>query len=214
MSEAAAQHHDAATAAVAENLHDPFAAEGMQPVSTVAHESMAGHNAPDPAIGGAGGYLNATTIVSLAMLIFIVVLIWKKVPALIAKVLDDRIATIRTQLGEASSLRAEAEALKAQYEGKLAAVTGEAEALRARAQEDAAQILSDAEANAAALVVRRQKMAEDKIAAAERAAIADIRARAVKAATLAAATLIEQKHDAKADKGLVDSAIKGLGVTA
>ena len=54
-------------------------------------------------------------------------------------------------------------------------------------------------------------MAEDKIAAAERTAIADIRAKAVSAATEAAAALIAQNHDAKADKAMVDGAIKSLG---
>ena len=210
MSEAAAQHLEAGSAQVAENLHDPIHAEGMQPVGTVAHEGADAH-APDPAIGGAGGYLNATTIVSLAMLVFILVLIWKKVPALIGGVLDARIATIRTKLDEASKLRAEAEALKAQYEGKLAAAAGEAQALRARAEEDAAQILSEAQANAVALIARREKMAQDKIAAAERTALAGIRAKTVSAATAAAATLIAANHDARADKTLVDSAIKGLG---
>ena len=195
---------------MAENLSEPFHKEGMQPVGTVAHEGM-DHHAPDPAIGGAGGYLNATTIVSLAMLIFIIVLVWKKVPAMIAGVLDGRIAQIKTQLAEAASLRAEAEGLKAQYDAKLAALVGESKNLRARAQENAAQIIADAEESAAALVVRRQKMAEDKIAAAERAAIADIRAKTVKAATTAAATLIRDGLDAKADKALVDSAIRGIG---
>jgi F-type H+-transporting ATPase subunit b len=56
-------------------------------------------------------------------------------------------------------------------------------------------------------------MAEDKIGAAERAAIAGIRTKAVNAATSAAAALIVEKHDAGADKQLVDSAIKGLGPT-
>jgi F-type H+-transporting ATPase subunit b len=213
MSEAAAQHLDAGSAQVAENLHDPISKEGMQPVGTVAHEGLEAH-APDPAIGGAGGYLNATTIVSLAMLVFIVILIWKKVPALIGGVLDTRIATIRTQLEEASKLRAEAEALKAQYETKLASAEGEAEALRARAEEDAAQIVAEAEVHATALVARREKMAQDKIGAAERTALANIRARTVNAATAAAATLIAAGHDAGADKALVDSAIKGLGPVA
>ena len=63
---------------------------------------------------------------------------------------------------------------------------------------------------AEALVKRRQKMAEEKIAAAERSAIADVRARAASAATAAAAALIKQTHDAKADKGLVDEAIGKL----
>jgi F-type H+-transporting ATPase subunit b len=35
----------------------------------------------------------------------------------------------------------------------------------------------------------------------------------VNAATVAATSLIEQGHDAKADKALVDGAIKGLGPT-
>jgi len=44
-----------------------------------------------------------------------------------------------------------------------------------------------------------------------RAAIAAIRAKAVNAATSAAATLIAQGHDAPSDKALVDSAIGKLG---
>lgn len=209
MADAAAQHLEGSQA-VAENLNDPFAKEAMQPVGTVAHEGVDPH-APDPAIGGAGGYLNATTIVSLAMLVFILVLLWKKVPALIARGLDDRIATIKAQLAEASALRAEAEALRVQYEGKLAAVASEAEAVRARAQEEATQIMADAEVSAAALVARREKMAEDRIGAAERAAVAAIRARAVSAATQAATAMIQQGHNAQADKMLVDSAIRHIG---
>lgn len=155
--------------------------------------------------------MNPGALVSGAMFVFILILLFKKVPALIGRVLDSRIAGIRSQLDEASKLRAEAEALKAEYEAKVAASAGEAAALKARAEEEAAQLLDDAKTSAAALVVRRQKMAEDKIAAAERTAIADIRAKAVQAATAAAASLIAQGHNAAADKALVDSSIKGLG---
>ena len=83
--------------------------------------------------------------------------------------------------------------------------------MRTAAEHEAEGLIEDAKANAEALVARRQKMAEDKIGAAERAAIAGIRARAVNAATAAAATLIAQGHDAQADKALVDRAIGGLG---
>jgi F-type H+-transporting ATPase subunit b len=54
-------------------------------------------------------------------------------------------------------------------------------------------------------------MAEDKIAAAERGAIAEVRARAASAASAAAAALIAERNDAKSDKVLVDQAIEGLG---
>ncbi|AMK22803.1 MULTISPECIES: F0F1 ATP synthase subunit B family protein [unclassified Sphingobium] len=201
MAEAAAQHSEAEAPHMNQAIHS----EGMEPVGTVAHEGVAPHTDPK-AVG-----MDATAWVSLAMAVFIGILLLKKVPGLIGGALDGRIAQIKTQLEEASKLRTEAEALKAEYEAKLTAAAGEADAMRKSAEHEAATLLEDAKANAAALVVRRQKMAEDKIGAAERAAIADIRSKAVTAATNAAGALIAQGHDAKADKILVDDAIKGLG---
>src|SRR3546814_1368320 len=133
------------------------------------------------------------------------------VPAVIGSSLDKRIAAIRAQLDEANKLRADAEALKAEYEAKMAAATQEAEDMRVRAEEEAGNILTRAGQDAADLIIRRQKMAEDKIGAAERAAVAQVRAKAAQAATAAAATLIGELHDATADRTLVDSTIKDLG---
>ncbi|HEX7872264.1 MAG TPA: F0F1 ATP synthase subunit B [Sphingobium sp.] len=176
---------------------------------TEAHGGPAGGHEPDPTAVG----LDATGWVSLAMLVFIAILVWKKVPAVIAAILDQRIADIRKQLDEAGNLRKEAEALKAEYQAKIAAAAKDAEALRTHAAAEAAQAIEDAKVQAAELVARRQKMAEDKIAAVERAAVADIRARTVKAATVAAATLIAQNHTAATDAAMVDKAIKQVGST-
>lgn len=201
MAEAAVQHKADSTPSLDQAIHS----EGLEPVGTVAHEGVAPHSDPK-AVG-----MDATAWVSLAMLAFIIILLIKKVPALIGGALDGRIAQIKAQLAEASKLRAEAEALKGEYEAKLAAAAGEADAMRKAAEHEAEGLIADARANAEALVARREKMAQDKIGAAERAAIVAIRAKAVNAATAAAATLIAQGHDAKADKALVDSAIGGLG---
>lgn len=201
MAEAAAQHSEGSPP----NLEQAIHSEGMEPVGTVAHEGVAPHSDPK-ALG-----MDATAWVSLTMAVFIGILLFKKVPAVIGGVLDGRIAQIKSQLAEAAKLRAEAEALKGEYEAKLAGAAGEAEAMRKSAESEAATLLADAKVNAAALVARRQKMAEDKIGAAERSAIAGIRAKAVNAATSAAATLIAQNHDAATDKPLVDNAIRGLG---
>ena len=54
-------------------------------------------------------------------------------------------------------------------------------------------------------------MAEDKIAAAERAALIEVRSKAATAAAAAAGTIIAQRHGADADKTLVDRTIAGLG---
>ena len=53
-------------------------------------------------------------------------------------------------------------------------------------------------------------MAEDKIAAEERAAVEQLRSAAADAAAKAAARLIAERHDAGTDEKLVDQAIKEI----
>ncbi len=156
---------------------------------------------------------DATMLVGLAMLIVVLAMLWKKVPGAIGKSLDAKIAAIRAQLDEAAALRAEAEQLKAEYEAKSRAAEADAAAMVERARHEAEAIRIKAEADAQALVERRTRMAEDKIAAAERTAIAEVRAKAAAAAAAAAATLIAQQHDAQADRAMVDQTIAGLGRT-
>jgi F-type H+-transporting ATPase subunit b len=182
-----------------------------------AHEAAATH-ASTEAHGGAAEHaeptalgLSATVWVSLAMLLLIAVMLWKKVPAMIGKMLDDKIAGIRQQLDEAAALRSEAEALRNEYAAKLAALDGEAAAIKARAEEEAAALVKKTEADSKELIARRQRMAEDRIGAAERAAVADVREQATRGAVAAAAALIADKHDGKADQALVDRAIADLG---
>lgn len=200
----AAQQVDPTSQQVEQHLEHAATAEGMPHTGTEA-PGGAEHHADPKALG-----LDATAWVSLAMVIFISILLWKKVPAAIGSALDGRISAIRQQLDEAGKLRAEAEALRSEYEAKLTAAAREAEDMRARAEEEAEHIISQAKQDATDLISRRQKMAEDKISAAERAAVAQVRAKAAHAATAAAATLIGQHHDAAVDKTLVDSTIKGL----
>ena len=154
--------------------------------------------------------LNPGGWVALAMIAVFALMLYKKVPAAIGKALDGKIAAIRGQLAEAEALRKDAEALKAEYEAKSAAAAGEAAAMVERAKGEADTILAKAKVDAGALVERRGKMAEAKIAAEERAAIDEIRATAARAATAAAARLISEKNDAAADKGVVDRTIAGL----
>ena len=154
--------------------------------------------------------LDATMWVALAMLVVIGLAVWKKVPAMVGAMLDKRIGEIRKALDEATQLRAEAEALKAEYEGKAAAANADADAMRAHAHVEAEAIVAKAEADATALIARRKGMAEDKIAAAERAAIAEVRSKAAAAAASAAASLIAAHHDAATDKSLIDQAIARL----
>lgn len=154
--------------------------------------------------------LEAYQVVSIAMLVLIAVMIWKKVPGMITGGLDAKIAAIRAQLDEAKALRAEAEALRNEYAAKIANAEKDAEAMLEGARREADGILAKAEADSTAMVARRTQMAEDKIGAAEREAVEQVRAKAASAAAAAAGKLIAEKHDAEADRKLADEVIAGI----
>jgi F-type H+-transporting ATPase subunit b len=206
-------HSDPQSAVVAANLANADKQQGMPhgdnsgTTATVGHQG--GHAAPVPTLFG---FVNATAVVSLAMLVFIGILLWKGVPRIIAGALDKQIADIRRQLDEAKALRADAEALRESYAAKMADAEGQSAAMLAHAQVEADALVAKANVDAAELVERRGRMAEDKIGAAERAALAAVRAHAADAAARAAAELIAARHGVEADRALVDRTIAGLGV--
>lgn len=189
---------------------DEHAGHDMTAMATgETHASTEAHSGEEHA-SPTGLGMDATMWVSIAMIAVIALAIWKKVPAMIGSALDKQIADIRAHLDQAQALRAEAEAIKAEYEAKAKAAAKDAEAMKAAAEEEAKLIVSQAKADATALIERRAKAAEDKIAAAERAAVADVRAKAASAAASAAAQLISAHHDAKADQALIDQSIASL----
>ena len=194
---------------MAEQVHVPAA---LDPPPTEEHGALVSEEAHGPAHAEPTALgLDASQWVAVAMLIVLAVILWKKVPGAIAAALDRKIGAIRQQLDQAATLRAEAEALKAEYEAKAAAADGEAAAILERARHEAEELVRQAQADAEALVERHGRMAEDKIAAAERAALAEVRARTVGAAAAAAEKLIRARHDANADKDLIDKTIAELG---
>ncbi|WP_010164402.1 F0F1 ATP synthase subunit B family protein [Sphingomonas sp. PAMC 26617] len=155
--------------------------------------------------------INAAGWVALSMLVVFAILLWQKVPGMVAKMLDGQIEKIKSQLDKASRLRAEAEAMLTAAKQRDAASAGDAAAIVKHAEAEAAAMLAKAEADLTELVARRQTMAQDQIAAAQRGAIAEVRAQAADAAARAASSIIAERHGADADKALVDRTIAGLG---
>jgi len=174
--------------------------------ATVEHNGGTAEHAEPTFLG-----ITAPMFISLAMIAVIAIMVWKRVPAAIAKALDQKIDVIRQQLAEAESLRKDAEALKAEYEGRTKSAESEAATILERARHEAEAIVAHAKENADALIERRQRMAEDKIAAEERAALEQLRAAAAEAAREAAARLIRERVDAKADEAIVGKAIRSVG---
>ena len=179
--------------------------EHPEATATVEQHGGAPAHAEPTALG-----LTAPAWISLAMIVVIAIMLWKKVPGAIASALDSKIALIRDQLAEAEALRKEAEALKAEYEAKSKGADKDRKALLERAKHEAEEIVAKAKTDAEALIDRRTRLAEDKIAAEERSAIEQLRASAADAASKAAARLIAERHDAGTDAKLVDQAIKEI----
>lgn len=187
------------------------AVDAAAPVTEAIHGSGHGQAAGDPAVHHEAFLgLDAKGWVAVSTLLFVGILLYLKVPAAIVKALDDRIAGIRNQLSQAAALRAEAEALKAEYEAKLAEAERTAAEIAAQAKAEAEDMIAEARQQVEALTNRRREAAENKIAVAERAAVAEIREAAVRIGATAASRLIAEKLSDDRRGQLVDSAITEL----
>ena len=152
----------------------------------------------------------AETWVAVAFLLFVGLGIYLKVPAMLAKMLDERADKISKELAEARKLREEAQALLAEYQKK-----------RAEAEKDAANIVAQAKVEAEAYSVetrkklaetieRRTKQAAQKIAQAEAAAIKEVRTMATEAAIAAASRLVGEAVQGAAGGKLIDESIAAV----
>ena len=154
---------------------------------------------------------NAEFWVGIGFLVVIGVILYAGAPKMIGKILDDRAIAIKAELDEAARLRAEAEALLADYKRKAAGADAEAAAIVDEARADAERIAAEMRTALAAQIERRGKQAQDKIASAEAAAMAEIRALAADAAAAAAEKLIAARLDEKRAGALVEQSLKDLG---
>jgi F-type H+-transporting ATPase subunit b len=141
--------------------------------------------------------------VGIGTLIFLGILLWKKVPALVASSLDARAAAIAKELDDARRLREEAEALLAEYQKKRSQAEQEADAILAAAKAEAERFAIDSRAAIKAQIERRGRQAEQKIAQAEAQAVAELRGLATDAAIAAAEKLIRARLDDRQSADLV-----------
>ena len=143
---------------------------------------------------------------TIALVIFIGLVLYLGFHKTIAGMLDDRIKKIETDLAEAEALRAEAKALLEDYARRREEAEKEAEEIVTAAREEAFRLTAEAKASLEAMVARREKSVADKIAQAEAQAVAEVRARSADLAVEAARVLLEKQVATKGN-ALVDQAI-------
>ncbi|QPM91050.1 F0F1 ATP synthase subunit B [Pseudooceanicola algae] len=163
-----------------------------------------------PAFAATGPFFstgNTNFIVLLAFLLFIAILVYFKVPGLIAGLLDKRSASISSELDEARALREDAQKLLASYERKQKEVQAQADRIVASAKGEAADAAEQAKADLETTIQRRLKAAEEQIASAEQAAVREVRDRAIAVAIAAAQDIIGKQVAGDKASSMIDSSI-------
>ena len=149
------------------------------------------------------------TWVGVAFVIFFVIF-GRKMWGVLTSILDKRALQIRAELDEAARLRREAEAMLADARVQREGALRDAEAMLSQAREEAARVAEAARTDAAAAATRRERMAMDRIGAAEKAAVTEVRLAAAEIAARAAEHVLSHAFGAEQDGPLIDRAIQGL----
>ncbi|TCS60458.1 F0F1 ATP synthase subunit B [Primorskyibacter sedentarius] len=154
---------------------------------------------------------NTDFVVLLAFLLFLVVLVYFKVPGMIGSMLDKRAEGIRDDLDEARALREEAQTLLASYERKQREVQDQADRIVAHARTEAELAAEQAKVDLEKSIARRLQGAEEQIASAQSAAVKEVRDKAVSVAIAASRDVIAKQMSQSDSSSLIDDAIKVVG---
>ena len=167
-----------------------------------------------PAFAASGPFFslnNTNFVVLIAFVLFISLLVYLKVPGMVAGILDKRADDIKAEIDEARALRDEAQAVLAQYERKQKEVQEQADKIVINAKEEAKAAATQAKDDLKASITRRLQAAEEQISSAEASAIKEVRDTAVTVATAVASDVIAANMSSKDAGSLIDAAIKDVG---
>ncbi|WP_378944825.1 F0F1 ATP synthase subunit B [Paracoccus sp. R86501] len=166
-----------------------------------------------PAAAATGPFFslgNTNFIVLIAFIVFIGVLVYFKVPALLGGLLDKRADGIRNDLDEARRLREEAQEIYASYERRQREVKTQADQIVASAKREAEAQAAKAKEDLAASIERRLQGAQDQITSAENDAVRAVRDRAVQTAVAAASEILIRQVNAGQRSAGIDDAIEDV----
>jgi F-type H+-transporting ATPase subunit b len=147
------------------------------------------------------------TWVAVSFLLFAGLIIYFKVPAMLARALDGRSSAIARELEEARKLRAEAESILADYKKRAENAETEAAAILAQAEREASAYAKEARAAFDEMIARRLSVAEQKIKLEEEKARKQIRSQAAELAVAAAERLLQQKMTGQAAENMVTASL-------
>ncbi|WJW80216.1 ATP F0F1 synthase subunit B [Bartonella sp. TP] len=114
-----------------------------------------------------------------ALIIFLIILCFLKVPSIITAKLDKRAQDIAAELNEARRLKEEAQQLLSEYQQQRQDAELKAKEIVAAAKREAKQISSDMRQASQKYLAQRTKLAEEKISLAEEEALKEVKQKAI-----------------------------------
>lgn len=163
-----------------------------------------------PALAASGPFFslrNTDFVVTISFFVFVGILLYYKVPAMVTGLLDKRAAQIKAELEEARALREEAKALLASYERRQKEVKDQADRIVAGAKAEAEAVAAQAQLDLKNAIARRLAAAEEQIAAAEGSAVREVREKAISVAVSAAGEILAKQMTAETAAASIDQAI-------
>lgn len=150
---------------------------------------------------------DATFWALVALVLFLALMVYLKVPGVVTSSLDKRADTIRKELDDARRLREEAQTLLAEYQRKGREAEAEAEEIIDQAKREAEALASEASRRLDEYVASRTKIAEQKIAQAEMQALQEVKALSADVAIAAAEKILGAKVKGPAGDILISRSI-------
>ena len=153
---------------------------------------------------------NTDFVVTVAFVLFVTVLLYLRVPAMVAKMLDERSKGIQSELDEARSLMEEAQSILASYKRKQKEIAEQSKRIIKNAKEEAALAADQAKKDLEVYIERRMAAANDQISSAQSAAIREVRNNAISVAISVVEEVIVSNIKPDESNALIDTAISDV----
>ena len=154
---------------------------------------------------------NTNFVVSISFIIFILILVYYKVPHKIITILDERAISIKTEIDDANHLLEEAKTILAQLEREHKENMAKAERILTDAEAIAQQILLDSKSEIKSAIARKIKLAEAQVEALEKSIVKEIKDRAIDVSFSIAEKELVTKVETKVSDRLFSDTLSGLG---
>ncbi len=145
-----------------------------------------------------------------AFLVLLALMLWKGFPA-VKKIMDERSEKIASDLDQADQTKADAQAVKAQYEAELADAKSEASRIIEEARQQAETLRADLQERAEADIADMRTQAALDFDAARERAMGDLQAEVSDIVVGAAERVVEANLDAEAQTRLIENYINQVG---